>query len=179
MPIIPSILSMIKRAIGPMVPRLRLPGLRAITRLVSFRARRQGHTVSDIVQTVTSGQPESVAAVLGQSVFTTTRMLDTYASVLASDDTKLLPRNLIVSAKLKTARNYQVFFLGDVINPAGEVIQRRWFSMYTDTQKAFSEWLSDIDDMLSKQKYETGFTFGNFELQHLLHRRGAPFLPVS
>lgn len=178
MAIIPSLFAAIKSALGGVVPRLRFSTLRVLTRIGSFGYRRRGHTVTDIVETVTSGQPESVANVLGQSVFTTTRMLDTYASVLGSDDKKLLPRNLIVSARLKTARNYQVIFTADISDSKGVFQERRFFSFYTDTQKAFSEWGPEFIERLQTQGYEVMFTFDNLEIQHLLHRRGAPWLPV-
>lgn len=176
---IPFFSNIIKNAVKRTVKSAVRSVIKVVSDIVTRGMVRQDAAVVDIVDTLKSADPEAIAEKLHQSAFTTKQILKKESSVLAWPKSKLLPRNLIVSGKLKSGSNYRVFFQADKLDADGNFLSREWKSMYANTQKAFSEWESDIDGMLNPEKYKNLYSFGNYSFHHVLHQRGAPFLPVQ
>lgn len=163
----------------PRVPSLARGLGEVIKRVVQFGMSRAGYSHKDITDTIRAANVESIASQLNQTTYTTARLLATEPDVLAADKSKLLPRNLIVSGRLKSGRAYRYLFTADVFDRDGKFITRKWFSMYANTQKAFTEVEEDITEFLEGQQYDTYYTFSNISFHHLMHQRGAKFRPVK
>ena len=178
MSIISSIVSAINRALTPRIPRISSGLGNILSRATQWGMKKVGFSIRDIVDTIQHSDIETIADKLHQSTFTVARLLDTEPYVLASDKTKLLPRNLLVSGTLKSASNYRYFYTADMLDKNGNLVTRKWFSMYANTQKAFSEVEQDIEDSISGT-YDPGFYLANLSFHHVIHQRGAPFIPVN
>lgn len=179
MAIISTIVSTINKAIKSVVVSVKKGVQSVIEKTTQFGMKKGGFSTRDIVDTIIHSDIDAIADKLNQTTFTVGRMLDTEGNVMAFDKTKLLPRNLIVAAKLKSGRNYRYMFQADMLDMNGNMTGRKWFSMYANTQKAFSEVEEDITEFMGGQKYDANFTLGNISFHHVLHQRGAPFTPVT
>jgi len=179
MSIITSIVKAINIGLKQTAPKLVKSVTNVIERVTQFGMKQLGFSTKDILDTIVHSDIDTIADKLHQSTFTVARLIDTEQSVLATPKNKLLPRNLIVSGNLKTGQNYRYFYTGDVLDANGKLVTRKWFSIYTNTQKAFSEIEEDIQDSMSAASYEMGFTIDNLSLHHIIHQRGAGFFPIQ
>lgn len=179
MAIIPSLLKALTRPLKNLLPRS-IPGARAVSRIAGmFSSKKSGHSITDIVETIKTAAPGEIATNLNQTMRTVTRMLDTEPFIVDFPKNRLLPRQLQVSGRMKSARNYWQFYQADVFDAKGNFTERRWFSAYTNTLKAFSETEDDLLEAYTKGSYPVNFSIANLTLHHVIHRRGAPFLEIQ
>lgn len=179
MALIPSLLKKLTRTFKGILPRS-LPGLRSINRVTGmWKSLTGGSKPVDIVETLKASDVDAIAENIGQTVFTAQRMLNTEPFVVDFDKNRLLPRNLQVSGRLKSAKNYWQFYQADLFDANGNFVRRKWFSTYTDTLKAFSETEEDLIEKFKAGDSEGPLSIANLTLHHVVHQRGAPRLEVD
>ena len=135
----------------------------------------KGETVRDVIQTIAHVDPEAIATKLNQTTRTTARLLETEASTVAWPLNQAIPRNLIVSGRLKPARNYRIFYQAQPEVNDAPMGARQWYSIYTNDLKTFGEYELDIVSNLSRTRSSESFSLGEITFHHVLHQRGADF----
>lgn len=174
MALIPNLIASIQSAFKTVGARIARGTKTVIEAAFARRSLSEGELVRDVIQSIHHTDPEAIVEQLHQSVTTVRRLLDTEASVVAWPWDTEIPRNLIVSGKLKSADRYRVFYQADVFHN-GVFTGRQWFSRYTDTLKTFDEYAEDIASAQTTELYGRSRSIGNISFHHIIHQRGRSF----
>ncbi len=153
-----------------------VPGTkRAIEQAFAKREYHDQRLVRDIVQSIHHVSPETIAPKLQQATRTTARLIDTEATTIAWPWDLKPKQNMIVAARLKSARRYRVVIQATETFSGQVLTGRKYFSFYTNSLGTYEEMAQQFTDKLRKRRSSDTYDIKDITFHHLMHQRGATY----